>query len=99
VTHTAPIVKNFQGMTIDCGTIKTTLSGIQDQYPDVVYTPATRELYVYGYERYHVDEFPLVYNSCITLYFNGLARDSGCRNSTVFRAKISNPCVNTDIMT
>ena len=65
----------------------------------MIYTPDARSLYVYGYQRYHVDEFPLVFSSCITLYFSGVAKDSGCRNSTVFRAKISNPCINTDIET
>jgi len=42
----------------------------------------------------HVDQFPLVLNSCITL--NGMS--AGCTNSTTFRIIITNPCLTTTIL-
>jgi hypothetical protein len=79
----------------DCGPITTTLLGIEPGYPTITHLPATREIVVISSDPLrHVDEFPLVLQSCITLN----NEDYGCRNSTVFRVRISNPCDTSIIM-
>jgi len=72
-----------------CGSITTILLGIEAKYPKITHYQSTRKIVVLGTNPItHVDEFPLVLNSCITL--NNVPY--GCRNSTVFRIKIYNPC-------
>lgn len=73
----------------NCGPIITTLLGVEVGYPAVNHDPADYSLSVLGTDpERHVDEFPLVFNSCIEL--NG--QPYGCRNSTTFRLLIQNPC-------
>jgi len=73
----------------NCGEIVTTLLGVEPGYPEVVHYPEVYQFSVHGTDpERHVDEFPLVFNSCIML--NGAPY--GCRNSTTFRVKLTNPC-------
>ena len=73
----------------NCGTITTTLLGVEPGYPDIIHYPESNQFMVLGTDpERHVDEFPLVFQSCIEL--NGAPY--GCRNSTTFRVKLTNPC-------
>lgn len=87
--YDATRVLDAQGNDIDCGAVSYALLGIEEQYPQIDFDPVARSISVYGDNPVnHVDEFPLVIESCIT--FRGQLY--ACRNSTVFRVIISNPC-------
>ena len=77
--HPPARVMDMYGKPLNCGEISTKLLGVEpDLYPDVTYSAETSEVTVYGHQRpKHVDEFPLVLESCITL----AGTSYGCRQS------------------
>ena len=92
------VVKDSFGNIIDCGVPTTTLIGIEDKYPDIQIDYNTRIITVLGTDPVkHVDEFPLVFESCITLPKSGQTK---CRRpSNVFKLIVTNPCTTSNIVT
>ena len=79
---------------MDCGYISTRLVGVESNYPDIIHTPEIREISVHADDKSHLDTFPLVFESCITYKDDPYA----CRNSTVFRIEVLNPCDTSTIL-
>ena len=88
-------VSNVQGESMDCGYVSTRLVGVEPNYPDIIHTPEVRELSIIADDESHLDTFPLVFESCIT-YKGDPAH--ACRNSTVFRIEVVNPCDTSTIL-
>ena len=89
--YNEPTVKDATGKLIECGPITTTLIGVEPNYPDIEHRPDIREIRVHATDESHLDEYPLMFESCITFRGGPYA----CRNSTVFQVKVANPCDTT----
>lgn len=95
IQHAPARVIDMFGNPLSCGGVTNTLTGVEQNYPDVEYFPDTRELYVLGTDPVqHVDQFPLQLLSCITIKGSPF----GCKKSQVFRVIINNPCDNSQIL-
>ena len=86
-------VTDVQGKPIECGPISTRLVGVEPNYPEILHKPELQQVSVHAKDKSHLDAYPLLFESCIT--YQG--QPYGCRNSTVFRVQIANPCDTTTV--